>query len=71
MKKIIRILTVMYLHAMLLLSFAQANKSDFSNIAKEMTGVKGGKIIAEGKPEEICKINESYTGNFLKPLLNK
>ena len=33
-------------------------------------GVKGGKIIAEGKPEEICKINGSYTGNFLKPLLN-
>ncbi len=32
--------------------------------------VKGGKIIAEGKPEEICKINESYTGKFLKPLLN-
>ena len=33
-------------------------------------GVKGGKIIAEGKPEEICKVNDSYTGKFLKPLLN-
>ena len=33
-------------------------------------GVKGGKIIAEGKPEEICKINSSYTGKFLKQLLN-
>ena len=33
-------------------------------------GVKGGKIIAEGKPEEICKIDKSYTGKFLKPLLN-
>ncbi len=32
-------------------------------------GVKGGNIIAEGKPEEICKITESYTGQFLKPLL--
>ncbi len=32
-------------------------------------GVKGGKIIAEGKPEDICKINSSYTGKFLKPLL--
>jgi excinuclease ABC subunit A len=32
-------------------------------------GVKGGNIIAEGKPEEICKIPESYTGQFLKPLL--
>ena len=33
-------------------------------------GVKGGKIIAEGKPEEICKFNESYTGKFLKEVLN-
>ncbi len=33
-------------------------------------GVKGGKIIAEGKPEEITKIKDSYTGQFLKPLLN-
>ena len=33
-------------------------------------GIKGGKIIAEGKPEEICKIDNSYTGKFLKTLLN-
>ena len=32
-------------------------------------GVKGGNIIAEGKPEEICKIPGSYTGQFLKQLL--
>ncbi len=32
-------------------------------------GVKGGNIVAEGKPEDICKISESYTGQFLKPLL--
>ena len=32
-------------------------------------GVKGGNIIAEGKPEEIIKIKASYTGEFLKPLL--
>ena len=32
-------------------------------------GVKGGKIIAEGKPEEICKVDISHTGKFLKPLL--
>ncbi len=32
-------------------------------------GVKGGNIVAEGKPEEVCKIKESYTGQFLKPLL--
>jgi len=32
-------------------------------------GIKGGKIIAEGKPENIVKVNESYTGKFLAPLL--
>ncbi len=32
-------------------------------------GVKGGNIVAEGKPEEVCKIKESYTGQFLKSLL--
>ncbi len=32
-------------------------------------GVKGGNIVAEGKPEEVCKVKESYTGKFLKPLL--
>ncbi len=33
-------------------------------------GVNGGKIVAEGKPEEIIQNKESYTGQFLKPLLN-
>ena len=33
-------------------------------------GVKGGNIIAEGKPEEVCKVSGSYTGQFLKKLLN-
>ena len=33
-------------------------------------GVKGGQIIAEGKPEEICNIKDSYTGQFLKQMLN-
>jgi len=32
-------------------------------------GVKGGNIIAEGKPEEVCKVLSSYTGQFLKTLL--
>ena len=29
-------------------------------------GVGGGKLIAEGTPEEICKFKSSYTGQFLK-----
>jgi excinuclease ABC subunit A len=34
-------------------------------------GVKGGNIIAEGKPEDIVKVKESYTGQFLREMLNK
>ena len=33
-------------------------------------GVKGGSIIAEGKPEDVADIKTSYTGQFLKQLLN-
>ena len=32
-------------------------------------GHKGGRIVAAGTPEEICTVKESYTGEFLKPLL--
>ena len=32
-------------------------------------GDKGGMIIAEGTPEEIVKIKESYTGEYLKKVL--
>ena len=34
-------------------------------------GVKGGEIIAEGNPEKISQCENSYTGNFLKGMLNK
>ena len=33
-------------------------------------GVKGGEIIAEGNPEKIKEITASYTGNFLKNIIN-
>ena len=32
-------------------------------------GDGGGTVIAKGTPEEICKVQESYTGQFLKPYL--
>lgn len=32
-------------------------------------GADGGRIIAEGTPEQICKVKKSYTGQFLKPIL--
>ncbi len=32
-------------------------------------GTKGGNIVAAGTPEDVVKIKESYTGQYLKPLL--
>ena len=32
-------------------------------------GNKGGCVIAKGTPEEVAANNDSYTGQFLKPLL--
>ncbi|MCR4562382.1 MAG: excinuclease ABC subunit UvrA [Bacilli bacterium] len=32
-------------------------------------GYRGGKIVAEGTPEEIAKVSDSYTGKFLKGVL--
>ncbi len=34
-------------------------------------GDKGGEIVAKGTPEEICKVEKSYTGQYLKKILNK
>lgn len=34
-------------------------------------GHKGGKVIAHGTPEDIAKTKGSFTGEFLKPILDK
>jgi excinuclease ABC subunit A len=34
-------------------------------------GDGGGTVIARGTPEQVCEIPQSYTGQFLKPYLNK
>jgi excinuclease ABC subunit A len=34
-------------------------------------GVKGGEIVAQGTPEDVVKVAESYTGHYLKPMLAK
>ncbi len=33
-------------------------------------GNKGGNVIFSGRPEDLIKIEKSYTGKYLKPLLN-
>ena len=33
-------------------------------------GINGGKIIAEGNPEQVSEKTNSYTGNFLKEIIN-
>ncbi len=32
-------------------------------------GFRGGKVVAEGTPEEVAKVKESYTGNYLADVL--
>jgi excinuclease ABC subunit A len=32
-------------------------------------GVKGGEIVAEGTPEQVAKVERSYTGHYLAPML--
>ena len=34
-------------------------------------GSGGGEIIATGTPEDICKAKKSFTGDYLKPILDK
>lgn len=34
-------------------------------------GDRGGTVIAQGTPEDICKIDASYTGQFLKKILDR
>lgn len=33
-------------------------------------GDKGGTVVASGTPEDICKVKESYTGEYLGPVLD-
>jgi excinuclease ABC subunit A len=34
-------------------------------------GNGGGTVIAQGTPEEVCKVEASFTGQYLKPILDK
>ena len=34
-------------------------------------GDRGGHVVAEGRPEDIAKVSESYTGKFLGDLLKR
>ncbi len=34
-------------------------------------GNGGGTVVATGTPEEICRVKRSYTGQFLKPVLER
>jgi len=32
-------------------------------------GDGGGQVVAEGTPEQVAEVQESYTGKYLKPML--
>ena len=34
-------------------------------------GVGGGQVIAQGSPKEVAKCKKSYTGQYLKPILER
>ncbi|MCA0908980.1 excinuclease ABC subunit A [Qipengyuania gaetbuli] len=34
-------------------------------------GVRGGQIVAQGTPEDVAEVPESYTGQYLKPMLER
>lgn len=34
-------------------------------------GERGGELVAVGTPEEVCRVNRSYTGQFLAPILHR
>ena len=34
-------------------------------------GDRGGTVVAQGTPEEICRVPESYTGQYLRPYLEQ
>ena len=34
-------------------------------------GEGGGNVVATGTPEEIAEVKESYTGQYLKPVLKR
>ncbi|HLV44816.1 MAG TPA: hypothetical protein VKY39_07650, partial [Aggregatilineales bacterium] len=33
-------------------------------------GNAGGRVVAEGTPEQVARVEESYTGRFLRQILN-
>ena len=34
-------------------------------------GHRGGTIVASGTPEEVAQVSQSYTGNYLKKILER
>lgn len=34
-------------------------------------GVKGGEIVAEGTPEQVAAVERSFTGHYLRPMLER
>jgi hypothetical protein len=51
-----------------ILHFLGGTSIDLAGVGPE-GGAEGGRMVAEGSPEDVSKIAESYTGQFLKKLL--
>jgi excinuclease ABC subunit A len=40
-------------------------------VSRRRPEVNGGMVVAEGTPEQVAAVKQSYTGNYLKPLLER
>ena len=46
-------------------------KQGYANLTIHEGGTGGGTIVAKGTPEEVAQVPESYTGQFVKEMLEK
>jgi hypothetical protein len=47
------------------------SRTRHSSQSRNVVRIGGGEIVAWGPPEDIVKAPRSYTGQFLKPVLEK
>ena len=40
-------------------------------IALRISSVRSGEIVAEGTPEKVAEVEGSFTGHYLKPMLER
>ena len=52
-------------------SFTPVSYTHLDVYKRQEGGSAGGEIVAEGTPEQVAEVPGSFTGQYLKPLLEK